>query len=120
MILDFTAPFPENSVHKDPSQREAWGSFYYSTILPDYSQQISWRTFFLRGKRKLIQNLISQIGKPYLRSSKLLACWNQLGGIRIETRNSFGSWLGGTWYFPSDSAIYTEVRSNCELLMLGN
>ena len=59
MILDFTAPFHENSVYKDPSQREAWGSFYYSIILPDYSQQSSWRTFFLREKRKLIHNLLS-------------------------------------------------------------
>ena len=81
LTLDLTAPFPEKSIYKDPRQREAWGYFDYSTILPDYFQESLWRTFFLRGKRKLIQNLISQIGKPYLRISKLLACWNHLEGI---------------------------------------
>ena len=52
MILDLTAPFPKMSFYKYPSQREAWGSFYYSIILPDYSQESSWRVFFLRGKEK--------------------------------------------------------------------
>ena len=28
----------------------------------------------------MIQNLISELGKTYFRCSKLLACWNQLGG----------------------------------------
>ena len=97
MNLDLTAPFPEKYVYKSPSQREAWGSLDYSIILPDYSQESSWRNFFLRGKRKPIQNPLSQIGKPYLRSSKLLASWNQLGGIRIDTKKSFRSWLGGMW-----------------------
>ena len=50
MILDLTAPFPDRYVYKDPSQGEAWGSFDYSIILPAYSQEISWRAFFLRGK----------------------------------------------------------------------
>ena len=50
MILDLTAPFSKMSFYKDPSQREAWGSSYYSIILPDYSQEISWREFFSRGK----------------------------------------------------------------------
>ena len=76
MILDLTAPFPKKSVYKNPSQREAWGSLADSIILPDDIQESSWRTFFLRGKMKLIQNLISHIGNPYLRSSKLLVCWN--------------------------------------------
>ena len=98
MILDLTSPLIENYAYKNPSQRDAWGPFYYSIIVPNYSQEISWRTFFLRGKkRELIQNMISEIGNPYLRRSKLLACWNQLGGIWIETRNGSRSWLGGTW-----------------------
>ena len=50
MILDLTSPFPKNLVYKDPIQREAWGYFYYSTILPNYSQESSWRAFFPRGK----------------------------------------------------------------------
>jgi len=50
MILDLTAPFPKKSVYKYPSQREDWGYFDYSIILPDYAQESSWRTFFKRGK----------------------------------------------------------------------
>ena len=50
MILDLTAPFLEKSVYKDPCQREARGSFDYSIILLDYSQESSWRAFFPRGK----------------------------------------------------------------------
>ena len=76
MILDLTTPFPKKYVYKNPSQREAWGSFDYSIILLDDIQDSSWRTFFLRGKMKLIQNLISEIGNPYLMRSKLLAWWN--------------------------------------------
>ena len=53
MILDLTAPLTENSAYKNPIQREAWGSFHYSIILPDYSQESSWRTFFLRGKKRI-------------------------------------------------------------------
>ena len=53
MILDLTTPLIENSSYKNPSQREAWGYIYYSTILPDYSEESSWRTFFLRGKMRL-------------------------------------------------------------------
>ena len=46
MIIDLTTPLTENSVYKDPSQREAWGSlpFFGIIILPDYSQESSWRT----------------------------------------------------------------------------
>ena len=76
MILDLNAPFPKSSSYKDPRKREAWGYFDYSMILPDYSQESSWRAFFPRGKEKMIHNLLSQIGKPYLRISKLLVCWN--------------------------------------------
>ena len=53
MILDLTSPLNEKSTYKNPSQREAWGSFYISTALLDYSQESSWRTFFLRGKRRI-------------------------------------------------------------------
>ena len=57
MILDFTAPFPKNSIYKDSSQREAWGLPIYvsledSIILPHNIQESSWRIFSLRGKRK--------------------------------------------------------------------
>ena len=37
MILDLTAPFSKKPVYKNPIQREAWGSFDDSKILPDYS-----------------------------------------------------------------------------------
>ena len=53
MILDLTAPLTKNSTYKNPSQREAWGYFCYSIILSDYSQESSWRTFFLRGKMRI-------------------------------------------------------------------
>ena len=46
MILDLTAPLTEKYAHKNPSQREAWGSsiFLMIHIIPDYSQESSWRT----------------------------------------------------------------------------
>ena len=53
MILDLTCPFPENYVYKYTRDRETWGSFDYSIILLDYSQESSWRTFFLRGKMRI-------------------------------------------------------------------
>ena len=58
MILDLTTPFPKNHIYKDSSQREAWGlpihlSLKNSIIIPDNIQEISWRIFFLRGKRKI-------------------------------------------------------------------
>ena len=43
----------ENYAYKNPIQREAWGPFYYSIIVPDYSQESSWRTFFLREKKRI-------------------------------------------------------------------
>ena len=108
MILDLTSPLTKNSVYKVPSQREAWGSLPYFWLIIISSCLFS-REFleniFLRGKRRTDSDLIYQLRKPYLRISKLLACWNQLRGIQIETRNEFGSRLGGTWYFPSDSVI---------------
>ena len=55
MILDLTAPLTEKYVYKVPIQREARGSLpsFGVLILPDYSQESSWRTFFLRGKRRI-------------------------------------------------------------------
>ena len=53
MILGLTAPLSEKSSYKIPSQREAWGSFCCSIILPDYSQESSWRRLFLRGKKEI-------------------------------------------------------------------
>ena len=57
MILDLIAPLTEKYSYKKPSQREAWGPLCYSIILPDYSQESSWRTFFLRGKRRIDSKL---------------------------------------------------------------
>ena len=47
MIRDLTAPLTKKFVYKFPSQREAWGYLPYFgvIILPDYSQESSWRTF---------------------------------------------------------------------------
>ena len=53
MILDLTAPLTEKYSYINPSEREAWGYFCYSIILPDYSQESSWKTFFLGGKRRI-------------------------------------------------------------------
>ena len=122
MILDLTTHLTEKSFYKVPRQRDAWGYLpyfwsHYSSLL--FSRELL-ENVFLRGKRRTDSDLIYQLGKPYLRISKLLACWNQLGGIRIKTRKIFGSWLGGTWYFPSDSVIYIEGIYAYELLMLGN
>ena len=57
MILDLTTHFSEKPLYRDSSQSEAWGLPIYlsledSIILPDNIQESSWRTFFLRGKRK--------------------------------------------------------------------
>ena len=97
MILDLTSPLSEKCSYKNPSQTKAWGYFCYSRILRYYCQESSWRTFFLRGKMKIDSKHQIEIGKPYLRISKLHACWNELGGVQIETKNGSGSWLGGTW-----------------------
>ena len=50
MILDLTTSLTEKFTYKNPSLIETWGSFCYSIILPDYSQESSWRNLFLRGK----------------------------------------------------------------------
>ena len=99
MILDLIAPLPEKSVYKVQSQREAWGDI--SSFWSHYTSWLFSRNFleniFLRGKRRTYPGLISELGKPYLRSSKLLACWNEIESIQIKTKNGSGSWLGGTW-----------------------
>ena len=99
-ILDLTAPLTEKYVYKVPSQREAWrpyhtfleSLFYLLIIKREFLEKI-----YLRGGRRTDPDLIYKLGQPHLRSSKLLACWNQLEGIQIETRNGSGSWLGGKW-----------------------
>ena len=53
MIICLTAPLSENYAYRNPTQREAWVTFHYSIILPDYSQESSWRTFLLRGNRRI-------------------------------------------------------------------
>ena len=54
MILDLTAPFTEKSSYKK-KDKERLGDLLYlddSIIVPHYSQESSWRTFFLRGKKR--------------------------------------------------------------------
>ena len=53
MILGLTAPLTEKSTYQNPSQRDAWGSFCYSIILPDYSQESFWRTYFPKRKEDI-------------------------------------------------------------------
>ena len=62
MVLDLIAHFPKKYVYKDPSQREAWGSFDYSMILPGYSQESSWRAFFPRGKSNWYRTFYPRYG----------------------------------------------------------
>ena len=96
-FLYLNTPFTENYVYKVPSKRKASG-YHLSfgvIILPKFSREFL-ENVFLEGKERIDLDLIYKLGKPYLRSFKLLACWNQLGGIRIETRNRSRSWLGGT------------------------
>ena len=82
MILDLIGSLTEKNLPIKTQSKESLGDlllFGNSIILPDYSQESSWRVFFPKRKIKLIHNLLSQIGKTYLKRSKLLACWNQLG-----------------------------------------
>ena len=97
-ILDLTAPLIEKYVYKVPSSREAWGSHlsFRVIILPKILKRFLGE-HFLEGKERTDPGVIYKLGQPYLRRSKLLACWNHLGGIRIETRNGSASWLGGMW-----------------------
>ena len=97
MILDLTVPLTENFAYKNPSQREAWGSLpsLWSHYYVELFSRVYLEKSFLRGKKRTDPDLIYQLGKSYLRSSKLLTCWNQLGGIWIETGNGSASWLGG-------------------------
>ena len=39
---------------------------------------------------RIDSDLIYQLGRPYLRSSKLLTHWNQLGGSRLKPRTILG------------------------------
>ena len=50
MILDLTIHFLEKYSYKEPIQREDWGYFHYSMILPNYSQESFWRTYFPKRK----------------------------------------------------------------------
>ena len=81
-ILDLIAPLIEKYVYKVPIQREAWGSLPY--FWSHYSSWLFSKEFleniFLRGKRRTNIDLIYQLGKPYLRISKLLACWKPARG----------------------------------------
>ena len=52
MILDLTAPLNEKYAYKNPSKREAWGSFCDSIILPDYSQESLGEHFFPKRKNE--------------------------------------------------------------------
>ena len=52
MILDLTAPFPENFVYKNPSQRDAWGSFDDSKILPNLFSREFLENIFPKRKKE--------------------------------------------------------------------
>ena len=98
-ILYLTAPLTEKSVYKVSILREAWGS-YLSFCESFFCLLILKRVFgenFLEGKEITDLDLIYKLWQPYLRSSKILECWNQHNGIWIETTKGFRSWLGGTW-----------------------
>ena len=99
MIIDLIAPLTENSIYKVPSQREAWGSlpYFWESLFCLIILKRVIGEHFPKRKRRTDPVLIYQLGQPYLSSSKLLVCWNQLGGIHIKTRNGFRSLLGGTW-----------------------
>ena len=62
-----------------------------------FFSQVIFGEHFLEGKRRTDPNLIYQIGNPTLGDLSYLHVGVELGGIRIETNNGSGSWLGGTW-----------------------
>ena len=56
MILDLSVSSTKTSPYKNTIQRDAWGSTIFlrnCRIIPDISQESSWRTFFLRGKKRI-------------------------------------------------------------------
>ena len=107
VILDLTAPLAEKCVYKVSSQGKAWELIYIleSLFCLFYFSSEFLENNFLKEKRRTDPHVLYELGKPYLRRSKLLACWNQLRWILIETRNGSRSCLGGTWQLPSDSVI---------------
>ena len=98
VIMALTAPLAEKCVYKVSSQGKAWGShlsFGKSLFCLFYFSSEFLENNFLKEKRRTDPHVLYELGKPYLRRSKLLACWNELRGIWIETRNASRSWLGG-------------------------
>ena len=120
MILYLTAPLTEKYVYKFPSQREAWGSLpsFQNHILHVYFSRDLWENIFLRGKRRTDSDLISQLWKPYLRSSKLLACWNQLGwegrsGLELGMVVDHGLVERGSSQVIRSSIQSSDLSMNC-------
>ena len=111
-ILDLTIPWTEKSVYKVPSQREAWGSlpsFWESLFYLINLKRVLGEHFPKRKKENWSRpDILAR--KPYLRSSKLLACWNHLGGIQIQ----LGLVMGHGWVEHGSSQVIrssdTEVR----------
>ena len=97
VIMDLTAPLAKKCVYKVSSQGKAWELIYLLESLFSlyYFSSEFLENNFLKEKRRTDPHVLYELGKPYLRSSKLLACWNQLTGIWIETRNASWSWFGG-------------------------
>ena len=110
-ILDLTAPFTENFVYKVSSQGKAWELIYLleSLFCVYYFSSEFLGNNFLKEKRRTDLRVLYKLGKPYLRSSKLLACWNQLRGIWIETRNAYRSWFGGWVERGSSQVIWPSI-----------
>ena len=90
VIMDLTGPLAEKCVYKVSSQGKAWELIYLLESLFSlyYFSSDFLENNFLKEKRRTNPHVLYELGKPYLRSSKLLACWNKLRGIWIETRNA--------------------------------
>ena len=120
-FLNLNAPLTEKSVNKVPSPREAWG--YIPSFWSHYFAWLFSREFleniFLKGKIRTNPDLIYQLGKPYLRSSKILSCWNPTRG---ESRLKPGMVPSHGWVergsFQVIFSSNTEVRFTYEFLML--
>ena len=120
VIMDLTAPLAEKCVYKVSSQGKAWELIYIldSLFCLFYFSSEFLENNFLKEKRRTDPHVLYELGKPYLRSSKLLACWNQLRGIWIETRNAYRSWFGGWVERGSSQVIWPSIP--LWLLMLLN
>ena len=90
----------EKSVYKVSSQGKAWGSDISLggvIFLPVFLSSKFLENIFVEGKGRTDPDLKYQKENPTLGALSYLHVGVQFGGIRIETRNDYGSWLGGTW-----------------------